>query len=298
MRVIIKPENQKFVITALAALVAFLGFQAASEIMNSYQIAIFAQVSLYVYLFLVFWQSFVFDLHLKKTRTSTDFRRTFADSLKDRFDYLKHKHHWLQFQNYLVLPGTIYWATIGLLYLNPFDERFKQVIIVLSTLGLTVAFWYLKKIFYQHGAASRNERQMIFLVKIYASYLGFAASLGVTRYFGFGAAFFTLLVFCVTFLLFYQAFFQHHSLNLEALRQTLSSSAFLAILAYIIFYIWNVNYFSAALVLTAFYNTIWGIIHHQYIDRDLTRQIVLEYLAVLFVILVIVFSTTNFAERI
>ncbi len=278
-------------IVAIAAAVSFLGLESLSFVIGQYQVAIFLQVSFYVYLFLIFWQSFVFDLHLKGVHP---IRR----GLKERFGYMLERGHWLHFQNYLVLPGVIYWMTVALLYLRPFEEAFKQTVIVFSTLALTIGFWYLKKTFYRHGEASRNTRQLIFLAKVYASYLAFAASLGVVRYFGLGVGLFVAVVFCLTFLLFYQAFFQHHSLNFAAFRLMLAAGSLLAILAYIIFYIWNVNYYSAALVLTAFYNTIWGVIHHQYIDRDLTREIVLEYVAVLFLILVIVFSTTNFAERI
>ena len=75
-------------------------------------------------------------------------------------------------------------------------------------------------------------------------------------------------------------------------------SGALASVAYFIFSIWNVNYFSGALAISVFYNTIWGFVHHKLIEKNLTREMILEYLAVLLVVLVLIFSTTNFSERV
>lgn len=298
MKQLIKPENQKFVIVFVAALVAFGGLEVASQVLNSYQIGIFFRVGLMVYAFLVFWQSFVFDLELRPAATLSGLERSFLHSFRDRFSYLIHGDHWLHYQNYLVLPGIIYWSAIVLLYLRPFEQVFKQFVIIGSAMALSVAFWYLKTTFYRHHEASRGQRQSIFLVKVYASFVAYAAALGIIRYFGFGVEFFSILIFGITFLLLYQALFQHHSVALKSVMRILATSLILSGLAYVVFFIWNVNYYSAALALTAFYNTAWGFIHHKYIDRDLTREIFLEYVAVLILVLVIIFSTTNFAERI
>lgn len=311
MRALISLEKQKFVIILIAALAAALGFQAASFSLSQNEVRSFLAISLYVYLFLVFWQMFIFDLHLKTTRTSADLARTVAEGIKARWDYLRHKHHWLEFQNYLILPGIIYWMTVMMLYLNPFSTLTKQVFILLSSLGLAISFWYLKTVFLSHRDAPHSARQMIFLTKLYASYLAFAAMFGLSRYFGpvpeaikyagyftLGSPWFVFLVSSVSLLLLYQALFQHHHVEFRLMKYVFASVLFLGALAYFIYEFWNVNYYSGALVLTAFYNTIWGMIHHRYIDRNLTRTIMYEYLAVLFVVLVIVISTTNFAERI
>lgn len=292
------PSKQKFIVVAVAALVSFLGLEAASHALDLYQIAFFLRICFYVYVFLIFWQILVFDLHLKKPRTGTDLTRTVAEGLKERFEYLKHRHHWLQFQNYLLLPGITYWTAVVMLYLNPFDSVIKQAFIAISTIFLAVDFWYLKTVFLAHKDAKVHHRQLIFLSKLWASYLAFAAAFGITRYFGYGANWFFLAVFVLTFLLLYQALFQHHETGFETLKFLSATSLILGVSAFFLYYFWNVNYFSGALVLTAVYNTIWGIIHHKWIDKNLTRKMVYEYLAVLFVILVIVFSSTNFAERI
>lgn len=298
MKQLIHPSKQKFVVVLVASLVSFLGFEAASQALAVYQISPFLKIAVVVYLFLLFWQMFIFDLHLKKTGSWAVLERSMSRQLKDRFEYLKEKHHWLNFQNYLILPGVIYWSTIALLFLSPFDEIRKQAWIILGTLGLAVAFWYLKTVFYAHKDAKPPVRQMIFLAKLFASYWSFAAALGTGHYFGYSGEWFGLVVFLLTFLLMYQALFQHHYLGFKTLKFLFFSGILLSTVGYLIYYLWNVNYYSGALCLAAFYNTIWGIVHHKYIDKNLTREMVYEYLAVLFVVLVILFSTTNFAERI
>lgn len=295
---IVNPSKQKAIVVTIAGLASLLGLEAASSVLGIYQVGWFLRISLYVYLFLVFLQTFIFDLHLKKPRASAGFTRTVAEALKERFEYLKHRHHWLHFQNYLILPGITFWTTVAMLYLNPFDQVTKQVFIILATAALAVDIWYLKTVFLAHKDAKGISRQLIFLSKFFASYLAFAASFGLTRYFGYGANWLMVSVFVLSFLLLYQALFQHHETGFETLKYLFLTSLILGSIAYLLYYLWNVNYFTGALVLTGIYNTIWGIIHHKWIDNNLTREMVYEYIAVLFVILVIVFSSTNFAERI
>lgn len=298
MRPLMSPQKQKFFIVLVAALASFFGFQAAGSAIGSFQVGSFVKISFYVYVFLIFWQTFIFDLHLKRTGTWQNLEHSFMRALKERFAYLKEKNHWLNFQNYLILPGIVYWTTIVLLYLNPFDPLRKQVWIFLSSLALTMGFWYLKTVFYAHREASRLARELIFVVKLYASFLAFVAALGLSRYFGYGGARFALAVFLLSFLLMYQALFQHHYIGFKMLKFLFGAGILLGAVGYVIYFLWNVNFYTGALVLAAIYNTIWGLVHHRYLDQDLSREIVYEYLAVLALILVIVIGGTNFAQRI
>ena len=298
MKQIVKPEKQKQIIIFVAAAVSLLGLEASSSAMASYQLESFLVISAYVYFFLVFWQSFVFDLHLKPASAWASLEKTFLRSLKARFQYMASGHHFRHYQSYLVLPGIIYWATAALIFLNPFNSVLKQVFIFTSSIGLTISFLYLKTVFYAHKEQNHLTRQMIFMVKLYAAYISFLASFGICLYLGLGKLFFAILVADVTFVLLAQAFFQHHFLGFDTLKYLLSASVILGVTGYFVFMSWNVNYFSGALVLAAIYNTIWGFFHHDLIDKNLTREIVYEYVAVLFVVLVFVFGTTNFAQRI
>lgn len=288
----------------VASLAAFLGMELASFVLGLNEVAIFIGISFAVYVFLVIWQIFIFDLHSKHIGA-------LIRSVSERFWYLRSGHHFLHFVNYLILPGIIYWMTVIVLYLEPFDELIKQVWIIFSGLALAISQWYMKTVFLAHKEAPSAARQFIFLAKLYASYIAFVAAFGISRYFGYlpweirpegyftlGAPAFSVIIFCVTVLLLFQALFQHHYVGFKILKYLFATGLGLAVIAYALFYFWNVNYYSGALVMTGVYNTVWGLLHHKYIDKNLTRTIMYEYLAVLFVILVMVFSTTNFAERI
>lgn len=298
MKHIIDPANHKLIIVAVAAIISFAGFQAASLALESNEPGSFILISALVYIFLVFWQSFIFDLHLKHAYTWSGWEKSLWRALQERFAYMFEKQHFLHYQNYLILPTVIYWSAVALLFLNPFETLLKQIFASTSALGLAVTFWYLKTVFYDHKDARLNVRQLIFVDKLLASYLAFAAVFGLARYFGFDVLGFAMAIFGVSYILIHQAFFQHHYIGHKTVEIILLAGLVTAESAGVIFAIWNVNFYSGALVISAVYNTIWGIIQHKYIDRNLTREIVYEYLAVLFVILVIVFSTTNFSQRI
>ena len=298
MRQLFHPDKQKFIITLATALVCFFGLEAASQALDFYQIRSFFTISSALYLFLVAMQSFIFDLHLKPARTLKTSFKSFEQSLRERFEYFKHGSHWLHFQNYLILSGIIYWATISVIFMSPFNDFLKQFWIIFSTLLLSVCFWYIKTVFYRHNETNHITRQLIFITKLYASYLAFIAAFGISRYFAYGPEFFSISVFAISFLLVQQALFQYHTLGFQTLKYLLTTSMVMAICAFALYVFWNVNYYSGALALAAVYNTIWGVVHHRFISKDITREIVYEYLAVLFIVLVIVFSTTNFAERI
>ena len=298
MKQIVHPKKQKFVIVSVAALAILVGLESASHALGLYQIKSFFRISLYVYLFLIFWQSFIFDLHLRKSRTAVQWEKSFFKALTTRFGYMLDLQHFMHYQNYLILPGVIYWSAIGILFLNPFDQIFKQVTIIAASIALATSFWYMKTVFYAHRDGSRASRQAIFLAKFLGIYLSYAAGFGLTRYLGQSPWIFSAFVFLVTAILLYQAFWQHHFITWKSVWLISLSSLGLGLLGSWIFSVWNVNYFSGALVMAAVYNTMWGIFHHKLIDKNLNRVMVYEYLAVLFVVLVIIFNTTNFSERI
>jgi len=291
---IIHPSKHKYIFAGTAAAAAYLGLWAAGSALAVYQTNRFWQISLAVFAFLIFLQVFIFDLHLKKSWS--------LKNLETRFEYLSVENHWLQFMNYLVLPSVLFWSTAALMFLAPFNETLKQTWMILGTLSLGVTFWYLKTVFLRHSEAPRLLRELLFIAKLFASYLAFAAALGLSKYFfstsGTGAMFLDGTVFALSFVLMYQALFQHHDKPDVTLKFIIPIAMFLGACSYAVYFYWNVNFYSAALFLAALYNTAWGLMHHKYIDRDLTPKIIYEYLAVLFVVLVILFSTTNFTEKI
>ncbi|OGE83952.1 MAG: hypothetical protein A2846_00160 [Candidatus Doudnabacteria bacterium RIFCSPHIGHO2_01_FULL_49_9] len=297
MKPVINPSKQKIIVVAVVFLVALFGLEAASSALGLFQIEKFFLICLYIYLFLVFWQSFIFDLHLKNSYTWQALEKSFWVAFKNRFRYMAERHHFLHYQNYLILPAVIYWSAVVLLYLNPFDSALKHVLIGGSAFLLATATWYLKTVFYDHHGAHHTTRQIIFVVKLLASFLTFAAVFGYSLYFGIGLLTFSITVFGLAFLLFHQAFFQHHYDSYKTVEIFSVCGIVIAWTAALVNVFWNVNYFSGATVITAVYIACWGIVQHKYIDQNLTREIVYEYLSVLFVVLVLLVSMTNFGEK-
>jgi len=295
---VVHPKNHKLIIVAVATLASFFGLQAISKSLESYQLGHFLWISLVGYAFLVFWQSVVFDLHLRPTKTLRAWKKTVIHGIRSRFAYLSADNHGVHYYNFLVLPGIIYWSAVVLLFLNPFETGIKQVVILASSAALTIAYWYMKTVFYEHKNTHRNVRQIIFLTKLFASYASFTAVFGLVRYFGAGAISFAMAVFALTYVLIHQAFYQHHYIRHNTVKLILIGGLVTAEFAAMIFSIWNVNYFSGALAISAVYNAIWGLMQHKFIENNLRRELIYEYFAVLFLILVLVFSTTNFSERI
>src|SRR6185295_8838963 len=142
MRHIIPSSKQKPIVVAIVMLVSFFGLQAASKSLGLFQIDKFLLISFYVYLFLVFWQSFIFDLHLKSSYTWRGLEKSLWQALKGRFQYMVEMHHFLHYLNYLILPAVIYWSLIMVMFLNPFDALLKQTLIFGTALAIGAITWY------------------------------------------------------------------------------------------------------------------------------------------------------------
>lgn len=274
----IHPKKHKAISVAVLTVISFVGLQAAAYLLQKNQDGLFWKSAGYLYSFLIFWIVFSYDTHRRHIAAAPVI--------------------WSQLSNYLILPSVIYWSAAGLMFLSPFSSGLQTVWTILAAAGLGTGIWYLKVAFHEHRQANRNARQLVFLAKILASYLGFTAAVGLGRHYGFGGLWSGLLVLLISQLLLRQAMFQHHHMRHDSLKLVLLLSLGLGVAGYLLYHFWNVNFYSAGLVLSALYNTSWGLIQHRFIDRNLTRKIAYEYLAVLFVILVVLFSTTNFAEKI
>lgn len=278
MKHIVHPKTHLSISVVIMAAASFAGFEALAFMLQKFQLLVFWQTAAYLYIFLMAWTVFIYDTH----------RRHIAAA----------PVVWSQLSNYLILPSVIYWSAVVLMFLSPFHSALLQIWTVVATVGLAAGLWYLKVAFHDHREASHKARQMIFGAKILGSYLGFAAALGIGRYYEFGALWTGLCILLVAELLLRQALFQHHEMSHAMLHFVLWIGLGLGVIGFFLYYFWNVNFYSAGLTLAAVYNTAWGYLQHKYIDHDFSKKIFYEYLAVLFVVLVILLSTTNFSEKI
>jgi len=285
-------------ITSIAAItiITFVGFEALLYINNLYQPAQYIKLSIGIYLIMVFWLVFLFDLHYKNILTGH--KGTFLQALRHRFHYVFNWEHFRHFQTYMILPGIIYWGTVILLGINFGHNTLLQFLAVCSSLALIMAFSMLKEIFHAKQSPIKNQHFLVLgYVKLYATWLIFSAALGIVWFYCFPPHIFYLVVYLSTFMLLYQALFQFSNVRFRNVVLVVLISLAVSIGSIFVYQYWNVNYFSAGLFLTAIYNLFWGLMFH-HMNKTLSRNAILEQAAIFVLIVVMVFGVTNFHAKI
>ncbi len=303
MQPLINETKQRYLSTVIVAVGAFLGFEALSSSIGIYQLKSSLYLSFYIYAFHVFWLTFLFDLHLRNRGVLANARlnhkglKMLWEAFKDRcahvrrWDYLRH------YQNYLVLPGLLYWSTVILLFLNPFNNGIKELLVFSSTFAMSVAYWYMKEHISRKLEASDHWIHVLSLVKLFAAFLVYSAVLGVTIHYGYDVVFLLSAVLTLTFLLLYQALFQHNLLSFSIFLSAVIIAMLMGFVSVWVLSNWSSEYFTAGLVMLAVYNTLWGLLHH-YLDKTLSRKVVFEYFAMMILIISFLFASHNFNQRV
>jgi hypothetical protein len=285
---------QRVISVVTISLISFLGLESLVLINNLYQERIYILSSIYFYVLLLIWLHFIFDLHFKEKAIGS----SIAHSIYLRFRHFLHLKTFFNFQNYLILPAVLYWGAVILIGINFGHTQLQQVIAIVTSLALVIVYTLFKEIF-RHRFVSLHNRHFILLtnVKIYASWLVYSAAVGITWYYCFPASLLYAFIFLVTFMLMYQALFQFHELTREHVWAIIGVSMVLTVASFFVYSYWNVNYFSAGLFMTGIYNFTWSMLYHT-LKKTLTKEVFLEHLAILAVILVVVIGGTNFKAQI
>lgn len=288
-------KRQRIISIAAISFISFVGLESLVYVNNLYQQSIYIFLSVYIYIFLAVWLHFLFDLHFKE---KPDFTVSFFKALKKRFQHFLIAKHFRHFQNYMVLPAILYWASVIIIGINFGHKALQQFIAIVTAICLIVSYSLFKEIFHSKFAPVKDMHfNLLVYVKIYAAWLMFAASLGVVWYYCFAPYVFYLSVFLATFLLFYQAMFQSAQINLKHVVMGLAFALVMSCVSFFVYIFWNVNYFSAAILLAAFYNFFWSILFALN-SKTLSRSLFLQQILILVVISIMVFSITNFSARI
>jgi len=296
-------QKNKILSTLIVTVGAFLGFEAVSYAIGIYQLKSSLYLSFYIYAFHIFWLTFLFDLHLKKRGVLANARlnhkgvKMFWEAFKGRIEHIRKWEYLRHYQNYLVLPGILYWSTVTLLFLNPFKTELKQLIALSATLAMSVAYWFMKEHVSRRLESLETWIKVLSLVKLFAAFLVYSALVGVTFRYGFDASFLMTATLTVTFLLIYQALFQHRLLNFQIFIWIVIIAMAMGITAIWVYGNWNTEYFTAGLVMLATYNTLWGLLHH-HLDKTLTRKVAFEYIAMMVLIVSFLFASHNFNQRV
>jgi drug/metabolite transporter (DMT)-like permease len=132
---------------------------------------------------------------------------------------------------------------------------------------------------------------------MYASWVLYAGILGITWYYCYPIHVYYLAIFTITLILLYQALFQFHADTFYNIVPSLIIAVIITVVSALVYYFWNVNYFTAGLLLTSIYNFCWNILLHR-IKKTLTPEVFVEQLVFLLLLLVMIFGVTNFKEKI
>lgn len=288
------------------------GFEGLIAILNLNQPDLFFRTAFYVGLFYIFQIFLLYDLHLK---SSENFKRAqikhqavghkffktckvISTALWYRCYHLRKWKFFRQWLNYLVLPGMIFWSSIAIFFVNFGIYRIQQIYVLLSSTALFLNYWYLKEIFSRgKEIVDRDIFVAMSVVKVYASAIIYGAIVVLVRRYCLDAHYLTLAIFCCTFLLIYQALYQHRLINIENLAITLAISIVMAFIGYGVLSFWGYNYFTAAVFMAACYNLLWAVFHYR-LDKALTWAAFWEIFVVSVIICAMVFSVTNFRAKI
>jgi len=302
MEIKIQSKIHKGISVIAISLISFFGLEALVYIRNLYDPDVYGQTNVYaiasgiVYLFLVIWLHFIFDLHFKDREHLS--AKSLGHSLWRRFKHFMVWEHFRYFQNFMILPGLLFWGSVVLIGINFGHFKLQQFIAVVTSVALVISYSLFKEVFHQKDLpVEDNHFVLLTYIKVYASWLVYAGAFGIVVYYGFKPAVFYVTVFLVTMMLLYQALFQFCRITLQNIGFAVLISCALTLIAVLVYHNWNVNYFSAGLFMTAFYNYLWGMLYHT-IKKNLTWRRFYEQTALFFLIVVMVFGVTDFKARI
>jgi hypothetical protein len=295
--------KHKTLAVVLAVAATYFGFQGLDLASGLYQMEIFFSLAWYLYAFHLVWLVFMFDLHFKRARNSHHSLMEMLNApavwvaLKDRARHLYHWSYIRRYLNYLILPSVMYWSVVVLIYLNPFHELFKDGLIILTSASLAVVFWHLKEVFNHEVELRHMSLRLLSLIKLFAALLAFTATFAAGWYFGIHLAIMTLAASVAAVLLAYQSLFQHKLVSSRVWLPLIALGVVVACAYSMVFVNWNVNYYTAGLMVAVVYSCAWALLHH-YLDRTLTRVILWEYVFTMIVLASIILATHDFQGRI
>lgn len=207
-------HQHKILSTFIISAITFLGFEALSLIIGINQTSAFITSAVYLFLFHVFWIAFIFDLHLKHTASvdleSAEFRHILGKAISLRFQHFFNFKFLRHFFNYFVLPSILYWATVVLLFLNPFNDNLKQILIICSTAVFALSYWHLKEHLSAKLEAHSRWLRVLAVAKFYGVYIAFAAVIGYSWYFALTVDIVFYYILAASFFLIHQALFSYN----------------------------------------------------------------------------------------
>lgn len=278
------------------SILSFVGLETLVYINNLYQPQIYIETAAAIYLVLVIWLHFLFDLHFRDREHFT--AKKLWHAIGRRLKHFAKWEHLRYFQNYMILPGILYWGAIILIGINFRHYALQQFIAIAAGAALVIDYSLFKEIFRSRllPVAGAHFVVMVY-VKLFAAWLIYTAALGIVWYYCFSPGIYHVAIFLVTLMLLYQALFQFSEMRLRNVAYVIIISALLSLSSYFIYRYWNVNYFTAGLLMAAVYNFLWMLLYHK-LKNALTWRVFFEQLALLILVAAMVFGVTDFKSKI
>lgn len=304
-------KTHKIVAGILNFLVIAGSFYGLLAILNLNEAEIFWRTAFIVGLFYILQILLMYDLHfktpgsfkrakIKHENISSSFHKEFKIWTTAFWDRIEHLRKWSflsKWLNYIILPGIIFWSTLSIFYIHFGFWKLQQIFAVLSIIALFLYYYFLKQVFIsKQEQVESKEFIALSVVKIYASAIMYGASLSLVKRYCLNPDLLALGVFALTFLLIWQALYQHKKATEKNIAITVAISFIMSQLASLVLVNWGYNHFTAAVFLATCYNFMWGVFHYK-LDKALTKKAFLEIFFVSLIILAMLFFTTNFKAR-
>jgi hypothetical protein len=305
---------QKIISIIAVSFTVVFGLEALAYILNLNQVRIFLNLSFWLWLYLAVLMVFWYDLHFKNPGALARARarhesvphwlnravKIWSSAFWERIEHFRRWKYFQHWQNYLLLPGLAFWATVTMLYLNigSWNWKIQQIFILLSGVALIFCYGYLKEIFRRRKDVVDNDAFVtLSVVKVYTAGMLYGAGMGLMRRYCLSPWLFVGLIFSLTFLLVYQALFQHRLIRFSTLMITLAIAGAMSGVGYLVYRFWGYNFYTAAIFMAACYNLFWGTFHY-HLDHSLTRRVFVEILAISLLVGFMVLQVTNFKAEI
>lgn len=289
----------------------FLFFEALVYILNLDQPGIYLNLSLAMAAYLTFKIAFFYDLHFKSTgvygckETHTDLFAWLWCRVQLVVRYaaqrLIHFRHWKTLRQWIHcmgIPTLLYWATVGIIFLNFQRILVQQVFVLFSTVAFALFFWHIKEI-YRNKAEELTETVQISLqaIKLYSAFTIFIAALGLVQYFCLSYWSLCLVVLGSIFTLMYQSLFHMQKIKVKAVGSIFVIAVIMALFSGLVYTYWGLSYTTGALFLMGIYNFFWGI-YSYFLRGRLSWAVFWEYFLVTLLICGMSVGITNFRARI
>lgn len=289
-----------------------LCFEALVYILNIDQPYIYIYLAIAIGIYLTLKITFFYDLHFKSTKASLKLLKghpNWSSWIKAHLsmlwlytkERLHHFRHWKTVRHWITCMGTpwlLYWATVGVLFLNFNKQSIQQSFILLSTIALSIIFWHLKEIFRNQGENTSEAAHVTFqAIKLYSAFVIFVASMGLVQYFCLSTWSLYFIVFGGTMTLMYQSLFHLQKISYKNVLVIIAIAFVISSFASAVHFYWGLNYATGSVFLMGLYNFFWGIFYY-YLRKRLNWQIFIEYLLVTLLICGLAIGVTNFKARI